>query len=301
MVQRTVVRMLYDAGFARAVYADRDTALAGLELTRAERDALVRPDPRAYATDPYRRARALHGLLVEFPASSWLASRATRDVRALDGFFSGPQFHDCIATRGSLAAAFGAYLQRAPLGDGRIRGLAQLEAAIACVRRAPSQGSIHRPAAAPEPRQERAFRPARAPELRPAHRSGGDLLVLSPRHAVIELPSGAAALYEAVASHVRTGGDDVGAFLLQDSTPGSRFDMPFEPAAREFLHIASTSVGDVAIAVATAELADLLQFACEVRTRTALASRACALGADPDEAGAVIEDLLHEGILLRLE
>jgi len=278
VIQRTVVRMLYDAAFARAVYADREAALAGLELTPAERDALVRPDPRAYATDPYRRARALHGLLMEYPASAWLASRATRDVRKLDAFFSAPEFHDCIATRGSLAAAFAAYLQHTPFGDARIVSLARLESAIARVRRAPHRPGVH----------QTPPRPAR----------GGDLLELSPRHAVVELPSGTAALYEAIASHVRSGGDDVSAFLLRDLTRLSRFNVPFDTSTFAFLHIENTLEGSVAIAAATPELAQLLMFAAAGRTRSALASQACDLGAEPDEATAILDDLLRDGILI---
>ena len=268
-MQRTVVRMLYDPVFAHAVNANPQVALAGLDLTHAERDALVRPDARAYATDPYRRARALHGLLVEYPASAWLASRFIGDVRGLDAFFSAPEFHDCIATRGSLAAAFGAYLQHTPFGDARIAALAQIETAIARVRRALSR---------PVP--------------------PGDVLVLSPRHAVVELANGTAALYEAIASHVRSGGDDVTAFLLRDRTPASRFKSPVDDSMREFLHIESTPEGGVAIAAATPELAHLLLFAVPGHSRAALASRACDLGADPAEADAILEDLLHEGILL---
>jgi len=273
VVQRTVVRMLYDPVFAHAVYANPHVALAGLDLTHPERDALVRPDARAYATDPYRRARALHGLLVEYPASAWLASRFIGDVRGLDAFFSAPEFHDCIATRGSLAAAFGAYLQHMPFGDARIAALAQIETAIARVRRAPSRPVPH-------------------------HHAPSRVLVLSTRHAVVELANGTAALYEAIASHVRSGGDDVTAFLLRDRTPASRFKSPVDDSMHEFLHIESTSEGGVAIAAATPELAQLLLFAVPGHSRAALASRACDLGADPAEADAILEDLLHEGILL---
>ncbi len=292
--------MLYDAAFAHAVYADRDAALAGLDLTRAERDALIRPDARAYATDPYRRARALHGLLAEYPASAWLASRATRDVRALDAFFSAPEFHDCIATRGSLAAAFGAYLQRAPLGE-RIVPLARLEATIARVRRAVLQPLRY--AASPQLRHDTptTTRYAPHPPLRHAHHPperGNDLLTLSPRHAVVELPIGAAAFYEVVACHVRSGGDDVSAFLLRDPTAASHFDLSFDASGFEFLHLQGTAEGDVAIASATPELAQLLLLAADGCTRTALASQASTLGAEPDEVHAIIEDLLLEGILI---
>lgn len=269
VVQRTVVRMLYDPAFAHAVYTDRDAALAGLDLTPAEQDALVLPDARAYATDPYRRARALHGLFAEYPTSAWLTSRATRDVRALDAFFSAPEFHDCIATRGSLAAAFGAYLQQEPFGDARIAALSQLESAIARVRRA----------------------------LNRSLPSSG-LITLSPRHAVVELPSRAAALHEVIAAHVRSGGDDVSAFLLRDSTPASHFDLSLDASTHEFLHIEGTADGGIALAIATPELAQLLLFAAAGRTHAALATRACELGAEPTEADAILEDLIHEGILL---
>ena len=132
-LQRVVVRMLHDPALVAAVYADADAALAGVPLSATERAWLVAPDRRRWGADPHRRARQLHALLDEYPASGALAGRGV-GVARLDAFFSSSAFHGCIQARGSLALAFGAYL--ADLGVD-VAAVARIEWAVARVRRAP--------------------------------------------------------------------------------------------------------------------------------------------------------------------
>lgn len=129
-VQRAIVRMLFDPSFADAVYADAARALADTDLTALERGWLVRPDRRAYATDPARPARALHALEGELPAATAWARGDGRDPLA---FFRSPALHACIEGRGLLVTAYAAWL--ATVGSAAVRTLAALEGAVALARR----------------------------------------------------------------------------------------------------------------------------------------------------------------------
>ncbi|HMY75348.1 MAG TPA: hypothetical protein PLQ88_26245, partial [Blastocatellia bacterium] len=65
-LQKLVVRMLFDEAFVEEVYAEPSRALAGLELTDAERGQLLAVDRRAWRHDPLRRKRTLQTLAEEF-------------------------------------------------------------------------------------------------------------------------------------------------------------------------------------------------------------------------------------------
>jgi hypothetical protein len=267
VLQRTVVRMLYDPEFARRVYADRDTALDGLDLTAAERAALVRPDARAYATDAHRRARALHGLLEEFAAAATLFAAASGDVRRLDAFFSSPEFHACITGRGSLAAAFGVYLADIGTIDARIAPIAALEAAVAALRRAP----------VPAP-------------------SSGAAWILSPHHPVIELPGGTLALFQSLMNQMRSANCNLVEFLLARPTRG--FSASLDMATPEFL-LLELAADDVRVEPVPAALGQLLAFARgPARSRETLLIRARELGAEGLEADDILDDLIADGVLV---
>ncbi|TNF28290.1 MAG: hypothetical protein EP329_18100, partial [Deltaproteobacteria bacterium] len=133
-LQRVVVRMLFDQAFADRVYADPAGAVAGLELSEAERGWLVAPDRRAYRVDPMRRHRSLRALIEEHPVSVAALAAGGVAVRGHDAFFSGERFHGAIQGRRSLAVAFGEHLEalaRTPMQ----RGVVALERAIAAARR----------------------------------------------------------------------------------------------------------------------------------------------------------------------
>jgi len=119
-LQRFVVRMLFDPTLVDQVYDHTD--IPGLDAD--SRALLIRPDRRAWGTDPYRRTRALTALLEEFPASAGQAG-----VAKLDAYFSSEIFHTVCDQRGSMALGFGSWVER-------LAGpVARLETALARVRR----------------------------------------------------------------------------------------------------------------------------------------------------------------------
>ena len=279
-LQRLVVRLLYDPELVARVYADPEPALAGLELTPAERQFVVALDRRAYGTDPHRRSRSLTDLLREFPAAASLVAREPGGLATLDGFFSSPSFHRAIAARGSLARAFGDYLlvlAEDPKQDPRLARFARLEQAIALVRRAPL--------APPTPR-------AGAVDW---------WLITSPHVALVELPAGTLDEHSAVmAALTRAGADPVAAIA------GDRLALPAAHPAKEaaeplLIERSAAAPGaepEVQIAPVTLELAQLLEAAAppgaSAATLQALARR---LGAEPGEDAELLADLTRQGLL----
>ncbi|MCY0986105.1 hypothetical protein OV203_03130 [Nannocystis sp. ILAH1] len=119
-VQAALVCMHLDPAYAAAVRGPGPLP----ELAERERELLRAVDPRALAVDPYRRARAVHALLEEYPAAAALLG-----VPAVDAFFSTAAFRTCAFEHGSMALSFGTWLGDQAGGPGRI------EAAIARARR----------------------------------------------------------------------------------------------------------------------------------------------------------------------
>lgn len=124
-IQAALVCMHLDPAYVAAVRGDAPLP----ELAPAERALLRAVDPRALATDRYRRARAVQALLEEYPVSTALVG-----VPAVDAFFSSPAFRTCVFEHGSMAMSFGSWLEDRAGGPGRI------EAAIARARRPGSVG-----------------------------------------------------------------------------------------------------------------------------------------------------------------
>ncbi len=120
-VQHALVCMLFDPAWAAHV---RGQGLVP-ELSERERALLRALDPRALATDPHRRARALHVLVEELPVTA-----AVLGVAACEAFFSAPEFRAGVFGRAAMTASFAAWL-----GD-RAHGVGRLESAMAAVRRA---------------------------------------------------------------------------------------------------------------------------------------------------------------------
>lgn len=118
------------------------------ELSARERALLRAVDPRALQTDRYRRARAVHVLLEEYPVTAALLG-----VPAVDAFFSTPDFRTCVFGHGSMALSFGTWLGLRAGGPGRI------EHAAARARR---------PTVAPPPAGHLACSPRIVPLLAPA-------------------------------------------------------------------------------------------------------------------------------------
>lgn len=166
-LERVFVRMLFDPGFVDAVYAEPRVALAGLDVREEEVAGLVATDRRAWGHDPLRRLRTLRTLVDEFKASATMVMSATRSLGSLDAFFSSGEFHGAVQERGSLAAAFAAFLGRLraerPVDMPLLADVLRLEAMMARARRAAQTAGSRTPAsAAPGPDSTLRFVPGHA-------------------------------------------------------------------------------------------------------------------------------------------
>lgn len=153
-IQQAIVRMMFDPAFAAAVHGRRPVP----GLAEDERALLRGVDRRAFATDRFRRARAVQALVEEYPVSA-----AAIGLAAVDAFLSAPEFHACVAGRGAMALAFGTWLKDQASGVGLIEG------AMARLRRVVVAG-------APAP---------------------ADALICGPRFAALIVPAGTLDWYEA--------------------------------------------------------------------------------------------------------
>lgn len=118
-LQATIVRLMVDPDSVVQLYEGR---LAGLS---AEDAALLRAvDPRAWATDTFRRARLLQAIVDELPVSV-----AVLGLQQADAYLSSEAFAQAVRERGSMVLGFGAWARRGA-GD-----VATLERAIALARR----------------------------------------------------------------------------------------------------------------------------------------------------------------------
>lgn len=288
--------MLYDAAFRQAVYEAPYAALAGVDLTPEERAAVVRPDPRAFATDPYRRPRALRSLLEEYPVSAWLAATATGDVRTLDAFFSSAFFHDCIQQRGSLAHAFGIYLERGArsgeIQDPRVSWTAVLEGAIAALRRRRLN-----------PRRQLDATPLDAAARLSDTVDTSAKIELSARHALVTVAGGTAHLFQQARLHLANRGRDiVQALLATDAAPAPaglahfRIDET-EPETLLLERLPGTG-SEVTVEAPNPGLAALLALAVAGTSLQALYDEATKHDATPEEAPDIVADLVLDGLLV---
>ena len=128
-VQQALVSMLLDPDYAARVRGKGSVP----ELSPRERALLRAVDPRALATDPHRRARAVHALVDELPVSA-----AVLGLSQVEAFFSTEAFRAGVRGRESMALTFARWL-----GD-RARGVGRLEGAMAAVRRPgpPPRGEV---------------------------------------------------------------------------------------------------------------------------------------------------------------
>jgi hypothetical protein len=145
-LQQLTTRMLFDARFTDAVYADAERTLTGLDLTSNERTQLLAVDRRAWRTDALRVRRTLRTLAEEFKISTTIALAETRSLASLEAYFSSQFFHTAIQQRGSLALSFAEFLQdgyRAKRWTApQLPDLIRLEATIvACRRKFESAGA----------------------------------------------------------------------------------------------------------------------------------------------------------------
>jgi hypothetical protein len=125
-LQRAVVCLLHDPALVAAL--GRGEAVLG--LSERELGWLRAVDPRAWGADPFRAARALTGLIDEYPLSV-----ARLAVAGAQAWFSSADFHAAVLGRRSLSLSFGAWVAA------RVPGWGPLELAIATSRRPRPEGA----------------------------------------------------------------------------------------------------------------------------------------------------------------
>ena len=253
-IQRAIVRMMYDPGFVAAVYGPR--AVPG--LTEPERALLRQVDRRAFTTDRFRRARAVHAIVDEYPASA-----AAIGLAALEDFLGSREFAAVLTGRGAMALAFGTWLADQASGVGRI------EAAMAGLRR-------------PEP---------------VAAVTG--VLRCAMNIAPLIVPAGSLGWYEATIAAL-------GPKPLQGLAGRPRPGLPRRSPIRkrqadEHLLIELRPDGGMSLGTASEPLVRLLRFAGAPRSRQALAAEAVARGATSQEAPALLDELIAEGLLVDVQ
>jgi hypothetical protein len=248
--------------------------LAGVPLDQDELAWLLAVDPRALRTDPLRRARGLHALLEEYPASAMLAAAALGGVQGLEQFFSPPQLQVAIQQRGSMALAFGLYLRELKPPDARLVAIATLEGAMAELRRA--------------------FVPARSGLSRTPKQ-----LVLAPHLRCLDLPGGTLSLYQALLSRLAKFGKDPVEALLHPklrlrSTPTLRH------AEAQSLLVSRDGPDAMGLEEIPAGLASLLRLAAVPRSLAELLEDIRREGAEPGEDQEILENVLRDGWLVEL-
>jgi hypothetical protein len=278
MLQRVVVRMLFDAGFRDRVYADPEAALRDVPLTAAERQWVVTPPPQAYGTDPYRQSRALSGLLEEYPVAGALAVRCPQGVARLQRFFASAAFHACVQQRGSMAEAFGSYLQSAAFAeDQTVARMALVEAGGVQVRRAPHSAPA---AAGPYAEDTR--------------------LCIAPWVVLLAVPPTTLSRYSQVLQRLRRHGP-----VLLDAVLDTTYRLPPGPrvqdAASAWILVVRDAAGNgFSLEEASPELGALLAAAHPASSFGALCALAVRLGADLQEAVDILEGLVTDQLLIRV-
>jgi len=261
-LQRVIVRMLYDATFRSQVYTDATLALAGVDVSADEASWLTALDPRAYATDPHVRGRSLHGLLSEYSVSGAVANRASVN---LDAFFSSAPFHQCIQRGHSLALTFGTWLVDATATGGDRGALAQIEAAMASLRRGVD--------ATPDAE-----------------------LTLGPNLRLVSIAAGALDHYQAALTGMQAQNVDPATAALD-----TRYPVPvvsLDEAVSEIVLLESTPTG-IGAEVLPEGLADILQQASVGTTRAALLMTLHEHDVDVAESKEIVDGLIHDGLLRR--
>jgi hypothetical protein len=278
MLQRVVVRMLFDAEFRDRVYANPEAALHDVPLTAAERQWVVTPPPQAYGTDPYRQSRALSGLLEEYPVAGALAVRCPQGVARLQRFFASAAFHDCVQQRGSMAAAFGSYLQSVVFAAApTVARMALVEAGGVQVRRAPP--SV----------------PATAGPY-----AADTRLCIAPWVALLAVPPTTLSHYSQVLQRLQQHGP-----VLLDAVLDTTYRLPAGPrvpgAASAWILVVRDATGaGFSLEEASPELAALVAAAHPTSSFGALCALAVRLGAERQEAVDILEGLVTDQLLIRV-
>jgi hypothetical protein len=279
LLQRVVVRMLFDPVFCDRVYADPLVTLQDIELTSEERQWLVTPDRRAYGVDVHRRSRALTGLLEEYPVAAALALRRAQGLQRLYDFFAADTFHQCIQQRGSMADAFGTYLTSEVFAaQPEIARLAAVERGIARVRRAPPlPGAQQNPLTEDTP------------------------LRLAPWVALLSLPAGTLSRYSQLRQHLVQYGASLLAAVLDTAYQLPVAALLSQEETASILVVGIPGEEGPALEQASDELAALLAAAQQTIVCRDLCAVAVRLGAESHEAFDIIQGVWTDRLLIRCQ
>lgn len=135
-LQHALVIALHDEAFVDAMHADPESVLGQLGLDARERTQLLAVDRRAFRTDPLRPRKLLRVLAEELPVSTALLLHETRSAASIEAFFSSPHFRAAVASRHSLAPAFGDFLASLASRTPQLADVIRLETTTARCRRA---------------------------------------------------------------------------------------------------------------------------------------------------------------------
>lgn len=287
MLQRVMVRMLYDPEFATRVLSDPAGVLPRDALTAEERAWLVRPDARAWRADPDRPRRALAVLGREYPAAVALAVAAGGGLGLLDRFFATDLFAQVVTGRGSMAAAFGDFLaglaETGVVADRRVAPLARLEQAVVLLRRRYLRSADR---AVGVDRTARRYR-------------------LAPGKTLHRAPAGTADLRDRIYDRLAHSGREFAQAVFEPGMQAPRTRVHAsrtEPLLLEIVPVDGPRMEHPAgVAEITEAMNTLLEYAKEPRTMAELAVEVERLGADSGEGEEIIAGLVEEGILAAVE
>lgn len=267
-MQRTLLRMQLDDGFARELLAGEPKALRSTGLGPRELGLLRSVDPVAVAADPLgrRRTQVLGNAASEYPLTVATAERAGALPGLFEGFGSSAELHAALRKEGRLPLAFGAYaLRRAREAKQRaLTSFAELELALARLRR----GS----------------------DLAPALRAGE--LGLGPRAALLELPAGTLARAERARAALDR--EELPPELAREPTEHDLERVLLLRAPRASAH----RLPEVAVELLSQAVASLLHFLSRPRDAAARAGFARTQGAAPHELELFTAELLADGVLI---
>ena len=277
-LQRVVVRMLFDPAFCAQVYANPVATLQAVDLTAEERQWLVTPPQQAYGADAHRRSRALTGLLEEYPVAGALAVRSVKGVERLYRFFASVYFHQCVQERGSMAEAFGHYLQSDRFADiPEMAGMAAIELGVVQVRRASDLPAPADSSCGPETRVR-----------------------VAPWVKLLQVHTTALPRYSVLFEYLRNSKTSLLEAILDTSRR-----LPGRPTAKHaadewLLIVGIPGTDDPSLEAASHELGTLLSAAQQDIVCRELCDLAVRLGADPAETADLIAGFLAERLLVRL-
>ena len=216
-----------------------------------------------------RRTRMLQALLEEFPVSAAITLQHDGHAERLDGFFSSPQLHDAVQTRGLLSRAFASYL--ATLGIAPLQPLRAIEGAIARCRN-------DHPSGPPAP----------------------GMVSLAPTHDILTLPMGSLERYVSYSGlliHSDSGARDANLeVMLSDGFTLPNALVPL-PSTHEYILVEPSDQGP-RLGEVSAALGDLLEATKAGIALPELVRVAISLGAEAEEAGELIDELSAEGLLI---